>query len=84
MTDEVLSTTAQDQLKTIVDRIENLANEKAEIQEQIKDVLEEAAGNGFDKSIIRAIVRMRKKSIADRQNERALLDLYLEAIGEAV
>lgn len=84
MTDEVLSTTAQDQLKTIVDRIENLANEKAEIQEQIKEVLEEAAGNGFDKSIIRAIVRMRKKSIADRQNERALLDLYLEAIGEAV
>lgn len=84
MTDEVLSTAAQDQLKTIVDRIENLANEKAEIQEQIKEVLEEAAGNGFDKSIIRAIVRMRKKSIADRQNERALLDLYLEAIGEAV
>lgn len=84
MTDEVLSTTAQDQLKSIVDRIENLANEKAEIQEQIKEVLEEAAGNGFDKSIIRAIVRMRKKSIADRQNERALLDLYLEAIGEAV
>ena len=82
MTDEVLSTSAQNQLKSFVERVENLEVEKKEVADQIKDVLEEAKGTGFDKKIIRQIVKIRKKSRAERQEEAALVDLYLEAVGD--
>ena len=79
---DVLNSTAQSQLKSIIDRVERLEVEKAEIQEQIKEVLNEAKGNGFDPKIIKKVVRLRKVSRAKRQEEDAVLDLYLSAIGE--
>ena len=78
----VLNATAQGQLKSIIERIERLEVEKSEIAEQVKEVFAEAKGNGFDVKIIRKVVRLRKQDRAKRQEEEAILDLYLSAIGE--
>ena len=79
---DVLNATAQGQLKSIIERIERLEVEKGEIAEQIKEVKAEAKGNGFDVKIINKVVRLRKQDRAKRQEEEAILDLYLAAIGE--
>ncbi|MDP3173277.1 DUF2312 domain-containing protein [Phenylobacterium sp.] len=79
---DVLNATAQGQLKSIIERVERLEVEKGEIAEQIKEVFAEAKGNGFDVKIIRKVVRIRKQDRAKRQEEEAILDLYLSAIGE--
>ena len=79
---DVLAGHAQTQLKTIVERIERLEQEKAEVAEQIKEVFAEAKGNGYDVKTLRKVVRIRKQDRAKRQEEEALLDLYLSAIGE--
>jgi uncharacterized protein (UPF0335 family) len=79
---DVLNATAQTQLKSIVERIERLEQEKAEIAEQIKEVFAEAKGNGFDVKVLRKIVRIRKQDRAKRMEEEAILDLYLSALGE--
>ncbi len=79
---DVLNSTAQGQLKSVIERIERLEQEKAEVAEQIKEVFAEAKGNGFDVKTLRKVVRIRKQDRAKRQEEEALLDLYLSAIGE--
>jgi uncharacterized protein (UPF0335 family) len=79
---DVLNGTAQTQLKSIIERVERLEQEKAEISEQIKEVFAEAKGNGFDVKILRKIVRIRKQDRAKRMEEEAILDLYLAALGE--
>ena len=79
---DVLNQTAQSQLKSVIERIERLEQEKAEIAEQISEVFAEAKGNGFDVKIIRKVVAIRKQDRARRQEEEAVLDLYLSAIGE--
>jgi uncharacterized protein (UPF0335 family) len=79
---DVLNVTAQGQLKSIIERIERLEQEKSEIAEQIKEVFAEAKGNGFDVKILRKVVRLRKQDRAKRQEEDAILDLYLSALGE--
>jgi uncharacterized protein (UPF0335 family) len=79
---DVLNATAQTQLKSIVERVERLEQEKAEIAEQIKEVFAEAKGNGFDVKVLRKIVRIRKQDRAKRMEEEAILDLYLSALGE--
>jgi uncharacterized protein (UPF0335 family) len=78
----VLNQAAQGQLKSIIERIERLEFEKAEVAEQIKEVFAEAKGNGFDVKILRKVVRIRKQDRAKRLEEDAILDLYLSAIGE--
>ena len=79
---DILNATAQGQLKSIIERIERLEVEKGEIAEQIKEVFAEAKGNGFDVKILRKVVRIRQQDRAKRQEEEAILDLYLSAIGE--
>lgn len=79
---DVLNSTAQTQLKSIIDRVERLEVEKTEIMEQMKEVYAEAKGNGFDVKILKKVVRLRKQDRAKRQEEDAILDLYLSAIGE--
>ena len=79
---DVLNSTAQGQLKSIIERIERLEQEKAEVSEQIKEVFAEAKGNGFDVKVLRKVVRLRKQDRAKRQEEEAILDLYLSALGE--
>ena len=79
---DVLSGQAQGQLKAIIERIERLEEDKAAVAADLKEVYAEAKGNGFDTKILRKVVRFRKQDTAKRQEEEALLDLYLSAIGE--
>ena len=72
---------AKDQLKAIVERIEHLEEEKKAIADDIKDVYAEAKGEGFDTKILRKVVRLRKSDAAKRQEEEALIELYVTAIG---
>lgn len=78
---ETLNSTAQGQLKALVERIERLEEDKAAIGADLKEVYAEAKGAGFDAAIIRKVVRLRKQDAAKRQEEAALVDLYLSAIG---
>ncbi|MES3028525.1 MAG: DUF2312 domain-containing protein [Pseudomonadota bacterium] len=79
---DILNQAAQGQLKSVIERIERLEQEKSEISEQIKEVYAEAAGNGFDKRVIRKVVALRKIDRAKRLEAESILDLYLSAIGE--
>lgn len=74
-------TVAAGQLRALIERIERLEEEKAIIAEDIKEIYQEAKGTGFDTKAIRTIVRLRKKDQAQRQEEQAVLDLYLAALG---
>ena len=79
---EVLNSTAQSQLKAIVERIERLEEDKATVANDLKEVFAEAKGNGFDTKTLRKVVRWRKQDRAKRQEEDASLDLYLSALCE--
>jgi len=79
--DDVLNQAAQTRLRTIIERIERLEVDKAAIMNDLKEVYAEAKGEGFDVKILRKIVRIRKQDTAKRQEEEALIDLYLSAIG---
>lgn len=72
---------AADQLHGIISRIEQLEERKAELASDIRDIYTEAKGNGFDPKIVRQIVRMRKLSKAELQEQEALIDLYAHALG---
>ena len=72
---------AQDQLRSFVERIERLEEEKKTIQDDVKDVYAEAKGNGFDTKILRRVISLRKKDANERAEEEAILDLYLQALG---
>ncbi len=78
---DVLNATAQSQLKSIIERIERLEEDKAAVANDLKEVYAEAKGNGFDTKVLRKVVRLRKQDKAKRQEEEALIDLYLSAIG---
>ena len=72
---------ARDQLRSIVERIERLEEEKKAIADDIKDVYAEAKANGYDTKTLRQVVRLRKVEAAERQEQEAMLDLYLSALG---
>ncbi|TVQ38065.1 MAG: DUF2312 domain-containing protein [Geminicoccaceae bacterium] len=74
---------AADQLKSIVERLENLEEEKQAIAEQIREVMGEAKGSGFDTKIIRQILKLRKMQEHDRLEQEELLEVYKAAIGMA-
>ncbi|OYD80963.1 DUF2312 domain-containing protein [Azospirillum brasilense] len=67
---------AADRLRSFVQRIERLEEEKRGLQEDIKDIYAEAKGTGFDTKIIRMAIRRRKIDKADRQEQDAMLELY--------
>jgi uncharacterized protein (UPF0335 family) len=71
---------AADQLRSLIERIERLEEEKAVLSEDIKEVYAEAKGTGFDPKIMRQVVRLRKMEAADRQEQEALLELYFAAV----
>lgn len=72
---------ARDQLRSIVERVERLEEEKKAIADDIRDVFAEAKANGFDVKTLRTVVRMRKIEATERQEQEAMLDLYLSALG---
>jgi uncharacterized protein (UPF0335 family) len=69
------------QLKSIVERVERLEEEKATIAADIKEVYSEAKANGFDVKILRKIVALRKKEAAEREEEQSMMDVYMAALG---
>ena len=72
---------AAGQLKSLVERVERLEEEKAALTADIREIYAEAKGLGFDTKIMRQVVRIRKLETADRQEQEAILDLYLSALG---
>ena len=72
---------AGDKLKSYIERIERLEEEKAALTGDIRDIYSEAKGTGFDAKVMRQIVRLRRMDIADRREQEELLDLYKRAIG---
>jgi uncharacterized protein (UPF0335 family) len=74
---------AADQLKAFIERIERLEEEKAGIAGDIREIFAEAKGNGFDTKAIRKILALRKKDFSERQEEEAILELYMQALGMA-
>jgi uncharacterized protein (UPF0335 family) len=72
---------AADRLRSFIERIERLEEEKKGILDDIKDIYAEAKGTGFDTKIMRQIIRIRKMEANDRQEMEALLDLYKSALG---
>ncbi len=71
-----------DQLKSIVERIERLEEEKKTIADDIKEVYAEAKCNGYDVKVLRKVVALRKRDLDEHKEEEAILDLYLHAVGE--
>ncbi len=78
---DVLTATAQGRLKSFIERIERLEEDKAAVSNDMKEVFAEAKGEGFDVKILRKVLRLRKMDKVKREEEEALIDLYLQAIG---
>jgi uncharacterized protein (UPF0335 family) len=72
---------AKDQLKAFVERIEKLEEEKKAISDDIRDVYAEAKGNGFDVKALRQIIRLRKIEPTERDEQDAILETYMHALG---
>ena len=72
---------AVDQLRSIVERVERLEEEKAGLAADVRDVFAEAKGNGFDVPAIRKILKLRKQDAAEREEAATVLDTYLRALG---
>lgn len=70
-----------ERLKSIIEGIERLEEEKAAVNDQIKDVYAAAKAEGFDTKILRKVIAMRKKSAAERAEEEAILETYMNALG---
>jgi uncharacterized protein (UPF0335 family) len=73
---------AAGRLRSFVERIERLEEDKAGIGQDIKEVYLEAKGEGFDTKVMRKLISLRKKDPQQRREEDELLELYLSAIGE--
>ena len=79
---ETLGATAQGKLKSLVERIERLEEDRVAVAADLKEVYAEAKGEGFDTKILPKVVRLRRLDVAKRQEEDALVELYLTAIGD--
>ena len=71
---------AADRLKSFIERIERLEEERAALGADVREVYSEAKGTGFDTKIMRQIIRLRKLDRAQRQEQEQLLDLYKRAL----
>ena len=74
---------AAGQIKSIIERVERLEEEKEALGADIREIYSEAKSNGYDTKILRKIISMRKMDKAERQEQDAILDLYMHAIGMA-
>ena len=69
------------ELKSFIERIERLTEEKKTYADDIREVFAEAKGSGFDTKIMRSVIRLRKKDKAEREEEEALTEVYLHSLG---
>ena len=72
---------AAGQLRSYIERIERLEDEKAALAADIREIYSEARGNGFDVRAMRQLIRLRRLDAQDRAEREALLDLYRSAVG---
>ncbi len=78
-----LQSSAKDQLRAIVARIERLEEEKAALSADLREVYAEAKGNGFDVKALKSVIRIRKQDENKRREAEAVLTTYLHALGMA-
>lgn len=76
-----LQQSAQNQLRQFIEQIERLEEEKKALSGDIRDKFAEAKATGFDIKVMRQVLRLRKKSKTERQEEDAVLETYLHALG---
>lgn len=76
-----LQASAQQQLRQFIEQLERLEEEKKAIAADIKEKFAEAKALGFDVKIMRRVLQLRRKSQADRDEEEAILETYLHALG---
>ena len=79
---DILTSTSAGRLRTIIERLERLEEDKQAVMTDMKEVFAEAKGEGYDVKVLRKVIRIRKQDKAKRQEEEAILDLYLSALGE--
>lgn len=79
---DVLNIAAQGRLRTIIERLERLEEDKQAVMTDQKEVFAEAKGEGYDVKALRKVIRLRKIDRAKREEEDAILDLYMSAVGE--
>ncbi|MEK9722570.1 MAG: DUF2312 domain-containing protein [Rhodospirillaceae bacterium] len=72
---------AGDRLRTIIERIERLEEEKKALSDDIREIYAEAKGAGFDVKVLRQVIRLRKMDSSDRNEMEAILDVYKRALG---
>ncbi len=72
---------AQQQLRSFIERIERMEEEKAALAADIREIYSEAKGVGFDSKVLRQVVRLRKQDVNERLEQEAILDTYLHALG---
>ena len=72
---------AADRLRSIVERIERLEEERRALASDIKDIYAEAKSAGFDAKVLRALIRLRRQEKAEIEEQETLLDLYRRALG---
>lgn len=76
-----MANATDERLQLLIERIERLEEEKRGISEDIKDVYSEAASTGYDKKILRQVIKLRKMRADERQEMEAVLDAYMAALG---
>jgi uncharacterized protein (UPF0335 family) len=81
METEVIGGISGAQLRLFIERIENLEQDKAELGEQIRDVMAEAKNEGFDVKVMRQVIKLRRMKKEELQEQEELLELYRNAIG---
>ena len=85
MADDISGDSAQKiavgQLRAFIERVEQLEEEKKTIGDDIKEVFAELKGSGFDTKAVKTIIRLRKQSDHERQEEQAMIQLYMDALG---
>lgn len=78
---DVVGDNAKAQLKSLIERIERLEEEKKTISDDIKDVYAESKGQGFDVKALRTIIRLRKQDANERAEAETILETYMQALG---
>jgi len=74
---------AGDQLRSIIERVERLEEEKSALAADIREIFAEAKGNGYDVKALRQVLKIRKMEVSERQEQELILDTYLRALGMA-
>lgn len=81
MSDPVSSTVAGQELRQFIERVERLEAEKKDIADQVKEVMAEAKGRGYDTKVMRKVISLRKRDKDDIAEEEAILEMYMSALG---